>query len=232
MTRSLIAVVLTAACAVVAGCGGSRPAGHGIAAAPLAVTPRAASLQQEYVNVVRTVSPSVVEIRTPQDLGSGVVFDDQGDVVTNAHVVADATRVRVTLASGDSHPAMIIGRDVANDLAVLQILGARPRAATFADSSQVEVGDLALAVGNPLGLRSSVTEGIVSAVGRTVPEGDGVTLSSAIQTSAEINPGNSGGALVDLAGRVIGIPTLAALDPQIRSGQAPSIGFAIDSNTV
>jgi S1-C subfamily serine protease len=232
MTKSLIGAVLAAACAVVAGCGGSRPAEHGIPTAPLAVTPRAASLQQEYVNVVRTVSPSVVEIRTPQDLGSGVVFDDQGDVVTNAHVVGDATRFRVTLASGDSHPAMIIGRDVANDLAVIRITTARPRAATFADSSKVEVGDLALALGNPLGLRSSVTEGIVSAVGRSVPEGGGVILSSAIQTSAEINPGNSGGALVDLAGRVIGIPTLAALDPQMGSGQAPGIGFAIDSNTV
>jgi putative serine protease PepD len=114
---------------------------------------------------------------------------------------------------------------------VIRITGARPRPAVFADSSQVEVGDLALALGNPLGLRSSVTEGIVSAVGRSVPEGDGVTLSSAIQTSAAINPGNSGGALVDLSGRVIGIPTLAALDPQM-GGQAAGIGFAIDSNTV
>ena len=81
---------------------------------------------------------------------------------------------------------------------MIRIAGARPRPATFADSSQVEVGDIVLAIGNPLGLRSSVTEGIVSAVGRTVPEGDGVTLSSVIQTSAAINPGNSGGALVDL----------------------------------
>ena len=89
-----------------------------------------------------------------------------------------------------------------------------------------------LALGNPLGLRSSVTEGIVSAVRRSVPEGDGVTLSSAIQTSAAINPGNSGGALVDLSSRVIGIPTLAALDPQMGASEAPGIGFAIDSNTV
>ena len=115
---------------------------------------------------------------------------------------------------------------------MIRITGARPRPAPFADSSKVEVGDLALALGNPLGLRSSVTEGIVSAVGRSVPEGDGVTLASAIQTSTAINPGNSGGALVDLSGRVIGIPTLAALDPQMGAAEAPGIGFAIDSNTV
>jgi S1-C subfamily serine protease len=93
------------------------------------------------------------------------------------------------------------------------------------------VGDFSLAIGNPLGLRSSVTQGIVSSVDRRVSEGSGVTLAPVIQTSAEINPGNSGGALVDLTGRVIGIPTLAALDPEI-GGEAPGIGFAIPSNTV
>jgi putative serine protease PepD len=232
MTKHLITVALAGVAAVVVACGGSRP-GHDVArVAPLASADGATSLQQELVSVVRAVSPSVVQIRTPQDLGSGVVFDARGDVVTNAHVVGNATRFVVTLASGDSHPATAIGRDAANDLAVIRIAGARPRPATFADSSQVEVGDIALALGNPLGLRSSVTEGIVSAVGRSVPEGDGVTLSSAIQTSAAINPGNSGGALVDLSGRVIGIPTLAALDPQMGASEAPGIGFAIDSNTV
>jgi S1-C subfamily serine protease len=89
-----------------------------------------------------------------------------------------------------------------------------------------------LAIGNPLGLRSSVTEGIVSSVGRSVSEGGGVTLSPVLQTSAAINPGNSGGALVDLQGRVIGIPTLAALDPELGGGQASGIGFAIPSAMV
>jgi putative serine protease PepD len=117
------------------------------------------------------------------------------------------------------------------DLAVIRITGARPHPATFANSAQVEVGDLTLAIGNPLGLRSSVTEGIISAVGRKVPETDTVTLSSVIQTSAAINPGNSGGALVDLSGHVIGIPTLSAVDPEM-GAEAPGIGFAIDSNTV
>jgi putative serine protease PepD len=232
MTKHLITVALAGVAAVVAACGGSG-AGHDPApsVAPLASADGAISLQQQLVSVVRAVSPSVVQIQTAQDLGSGVVFDARGDVVTNAHVVGNATRFIVTLASGDSHPATAIGRDTANDLAVIRITGARPRPVTFADSSQVAVGDIALAVGNPLGLRSSVTEGIVSAVGRSVPEGDGVTLSSAIQTSAAINPGNSGGALVDLFGRVIGIPTLAALDPQMGASEAPGIGFAIASNT-
>jgi S1-C subfamily serine protease len=117
------------------------------------------------------------------------------------------------------------------DLAVIRISGARPRPAIFANSAQVAVGDLTLAIGNPLGLRSSVTEGIVSAVGRSVAETNDVTLSSVIQTSAAINPGNSGGALVDLSGHVIGIPTLAAIDPAM-GAEAPGIGFAIASNTV
>jgi S1-C subfamily serine protease len=233
MARHLITVAVAASAVVVAACGGSGP-GHDPSprVAPLASADGATSLQQELVSVVEAVSPSVVQIETPQDLGSGVVFDALGDVVTNAHVVGNARRFVVTLAAGDSHPATAIGRDVANDLAVIRIAGARPRAATFADSSRVEVGDIALALGNPLGLRSSVTEGIVSAVGRSVPEGNGVTLSSAIQTSAAINPGNSGGALVDLSGRVIGIPTLAALDPEMGASEAPGIGFAIDANTV
>jgi putative serine protease PepD len=232
MTKHVITVALAALAALVAACGGSDPGDEVAPVAPLAAADRATSLQQQLVSVVKAVSPSVVQIQTAQDLGSGVVFDALGDVVTNAHVVGDARRFIVTLASGDSHPATAIGRDVANDLAVIRIAGARPRAATFADSSRVEVGDIALALGNPLGLRSSVTEGIVSAVGRSVPEGNGVTLSSAIQTSAAINPGNSGGALVDLSGAVIGIPTLAALDPQMGASEAPGIGFAIDANTV
>lgn len=101
--------------------------------------------------------------------------------------------------------------------------------ATFGDSSKLAVGDIVMAVGNPLGLQSSVTQGIVSALGRTVSEPNGAALPNAIQTSAPINPGNSGGALVDLDGHVVGIPTLAATDPQM-GGAASGIGFAIPSN--
>jgi len=96
----------------------------------------------------------------------------------------------------------------------------------------VQVGDFVLAMGNPLGLRSSVTQGIISSLDRNVAESSTVELSALIQTSAEINPGNSGGALVDLAGEVIGIPTLTAIDPEFGNMQAPGIGFAIPSDTV
>jgi S1-C subfamily serine protease len=227
--RYAFVVVLLASLA--AGCGAAASAGERISGVAVASADEASSLQQRFVSIVKAVSPEVVQIRTPVALGSGIVFDARGDVVTNAHVVDTATRFVVTLASGDSHPATLVGKDVGVDLAVIRITGARPRPATFADSAQVQVGDLTLAIGNPLGLRSSVTEGIVSAVGRSVPETENVTLSSVIQTSAAINPGNSGGALVDLSGRVIGIPTLSAIDPEM-GAQAPGIGFAIDSDTV
>jgi S1-C subfamily serine protease len=227
-SKLIASLAVAGTAAVAAGCAGNGPVGNGTSAAPDGTS----GLQRRFVNVVKTVSPAVVQIRTAQALGSGIVFDGQGDVVTNAHVVDNATHVVVTLGSGDSHPGTVVGRDVGNDLAVIRVSGAQPTPAVFADSSKLQVGDLAFAIGNPLGLRSSVTQGIVSAVGRSVPEGNGVTLASVIQTSAEINPGNSGGALANLSGQVIGIPTLAALDPQMGGSQAPGIGFAIDSNTV
>ena len=229
--RPPIAFLVALIAGLAAGCASAASAGDLTSAVSVAPADDAGSLQQRFVSIVRAVSPAVVQVRTSVSLGSGIVFDARGDVVTNAHVVENAKRFVVTLASGDSHPATLVGRDARTDLAVIRIAGVRPRPATFANSARVEVGDLALAIGNPLGLRSSVTEGIVSAVGRSVPETDGVSLSSVIQTSAAINPGNSGGALVDLSGQVIGIPTLAAIDPEM-GAQSPGIGFAIDSNTV
>jgi putative serine protease PepD len=184
-----------------------------------------------FADVVAKALPSVVQIRSPRGLGSGIVFDTVGHVVTNAHVVAGARRFTVTLADGTERRATLRGTFPAGDLAVVELQGARPRPAVFADSARVRVGEYALAIGNPLGLRSSVTQGIVSSTSRTVPEGDGVSLPSVIQTSAPINPGNSGGALVDATGAVIGIPTLAAIDPEMGDA-ADGIGFAIASNTV
>jgi S1-C subfamily serine protease len=188
-------------------------------------------LQNAFVGVYRKVSPSVVQIETSGGLGSGIVFDAKGDIVTNAHVVGSATNFTVTTSSGKQLKGKLVGVFQADDLAVIRVSGGSLRPATFADSSRLRVGDLAMAVGNPLGLSSSVTEGIVSALGRQEPEGNGVVLQNAIQTSAAINPGNSGGALVNIAGNVIGIPTLAAADPQL-GGAAAGIGFAIPSNTV
>jgi putative serine protease PepD len=193
--------------------------------------PAGLRLQGAIVNVVRSVSPSVVQIEDRTGLGSGIVFDAAGDIVTNNHVVSGATSFTVTTSSGKRYPATLVGSFPPDDLAVIRVSGANLKPATFADSSKLEAGDLAIAIGNPLGLRSSVTDGIVSAFRQAVQEGNNVTLPSMIQTSAAINPGNSGGALVDIEGRVIGIPTLAATDPEL-GGSAPGIGFALPSNLV
>jgi putative serine protease PepD len=204
---------------------------------PALITPSAtagtpgAVLQQEFVNEVNKVRSSVVEISTSSGLGSGVVFDAQGDIVTNDHVVGTATQFQVTYFTGQTVTGSLVGAYPADDLAVIKAApsnGVTP--ATFADSTKLQIGDIALAIGNPLGLASSVTEGIVSFVGRTVPEGNGVVLPDVVQTSADINPGNSGGALVGIDGQVIGIPTLAASDPQLGGGAAPGIGFALPSD--
>jgi putative serine protease PepD len=212
--------------------GGGGGAG---AASPTATAPApggpggAAQLQQAFVAVVDKVGPSVVVIETDSGLGSGVVFDDKGDIVTNAHVVGNSTTFKVTTAAGDRLDATLVGTFPPNDVAVIRAKDGNLTPATFGDSSALVVGDIVLAIGNPLGLQSSVTDGIVSATGRTVQEPGGAALPNTIQTSAPINPGNSGGALANLAGEVIGIPTLAASDPQI-GGTAPGIGFAIPSN--
>jgi putative serine protease PepD len=194
--------------------------------------PAGLALQGAFVKVVQTVSPEVVQIEDQQGLGSGIVLDAAGDIVTNNHVVSGGSSFTVTTSAGKQYPARLVGSFPPDDLAVIKISGAHLKPATFADSSKLNVGDLAIAIGNPLGLRSSVTEGIVSAFRQAVPEGGNVTLPSVIQTSAAINPANSGGALVDIEGRVIGIPTLAATDPQLGGGSAPGIGFAIPSNLV
>jgi putative serine protease PepD len=196
-----------------------------------AVTPGLA-LQSAFVKVVQSVSPSVVQIEDQTGLGSGIVLDSAGDIVTNNHVVTGGTSFTVTTSTGNRYPAKLVGSFPPDDLAVIKVSGAHLKPATFADSSNLHVGDLAIAIGNPLGLQSSVTEGIVSGFRQAVQEDSTVTLPSMIQTSAAINPGNSGGALVDIESRVIGIPTLAATDPQLGGGSAPGIGFAIPSNLV
>lgn len=192
----------------------------------------AAALQQAIVSVVSKVRPQVVQISTSTGLGSGVIYDKQGDIVTNAHVVGSATTFTVQLVNGQHLPGTLVGVYAPDDLAVVRVKGGNDLSvATFGNSSALQVGDIVFAVGNPLGLSSSVTEGIVSYNGRSVSEGNGVVLPNTIQTSAAINPGNSGGALADLNGDVIGIPTLAATDQQI-GGAAAGIGFAIPSNVV
>jgi S1-C subfamily serine protease len=210
-----------------AGCGNDRSSS---APATLANGSVGEQLQAEYVATVQKVGPSVVLIETSSSLGSGVVFDAKGDIVTNAHVVGTEKQFLVSTADGRQMSATLVGSFATDDLAVIRAQKTDLKPATFGDSSKLVVGDVVLAIGNPLGFQSSVTEGIISATGRTVPEPGGAALPNLLQTSAAINPGNSGGALVDLAGAVIGIPTLAATDPGL-GGAAPGIGFAIPANT-
>jgi S1-C subfamily serine protease len=189
--------------------------------------------------VVAKVRPTVVEVSVTVPgggvaLGSGVIVDRRGYIVTNNHVVSGARAIQVRLSNGSKEPAQLAGTDAANDLAFLKIAAPQGglRVATLGDSSQLLVGQELLAIGNPLGDAWTVTNGIVSALDRTVSEGaGGATIHGAIQTDAAINPGNSGGALVDVEGNVIGIPTLSALDPEFRS-PADGVGFAISSDTV
>ena len=197
-------------------------------------------LQDDYQDVIKDVLPSVVQIDASNGLGSGIVYDDKGHIVTNAHVVGDEKTFKVTVATGETViAASLVSAYPEQDLAVLK-LAEMPKglkAAKFGDSDEVEVGQIVMAMGSPLGLSSSVTQGIVSALGRTVTEsraggGTGATIANMVQTSAAINPGNSGGALVNLDSEVIGIPTLAATDPQMGDSAAPGIGFAIPVSMV
>ena len=229
-----VAVIALAVAATLGVPGSSRSASSlhaSTTAQAVEPTPAAAALEQTFVAVYRAVSPSVVQISTSEGLGSGIIFDKSGNIVTNDHVVGTATAFSVTTSTGKRLKGSLVGRFTPDDLAVIKVNGSGLRPAAFADSSKLRVGDIAMAIGNPLGLSSSVTEGIVSALNRQEAEGNGVTLPNTIQTSAPINPGNSGGALVDIHGRVIGIPTLAAQDPQL-GGAAAGIGFAIPSNVV
>ncbi|MFH8803583.1 S1C family serine protease [Streptomyces sp. NPDC017936] len=245
--RRAVVAVWVCSLGLAAGCSGAGSGAEGAAAretarrtAQRAAVAPADALENAYQRVIRDVLPSVVQIQTGSDLGSGVVYDDKGHIVTNAHVVGDAKTFRVTTAnSRDALAATLVSSYPQQDLAVVKLdrVPAGLEAAAFGDSAEVEVGQIVLAMGSPLGLSSSVTQGIVSATGRTVSEpstggGTGATIANMVQTSAAINPGNSGGALVNLRGRVIGIPTLAATDPGLGDSAAPGIGFAIPASTV
>ena len=173
-------------------------------------------------------APGVGAPQVQRSLGSGVIVDPSGLVVTNVHVIEGADEVKVALADKREFEATIVLKDKRSDLAVLRIKDAHERFPTldFANSDALEVGDIVLAIGNPFGVGQTVTHGIVSALARTQV---GVTdYQFFIQTDAAINPGNSGGALVDMAGRLVGINTLIFS----RSGGSQGIGFAIPSNMV
>jgi putative serine protease PepD len=182
--------------------------------------------------VIDKVRPTVVQIdvQTGQGsgLGSGVIIDKRGYIITNYHVIQKAAMIDVVLFNGQVLPARLAGGDQPDDLAVLQINPAQTQLtiASLGDSSRLKVGQGVLAIGNPLGITQTVTSGIISALEHTVS-----TIPDAIQTDAAINPGNSGGALVDLQGDLIGIPTSVATDPQFKT-PANGVGFAVPSNRV
>ncbi|MEA4884324.1 MAG: trypsin-like peptidase domain-containing protein [Clostridia bacterium] len=217
---------------------GSAPAQEGDQTPSDRLTPQAYSV----ATAAERVGPSVVKIATKQEevvysfffhpmvqeregLGSGVVIDSSGYILTNNHVIADTTEIAVVLADGRQFPAKIVGGDSFTDIAVVKVEGAGLPVADLGNSDQLVVGEPAITIGNPYGFDHTVTAGVVSALNRSLERGQSEpAMEGLIQTDAPINPGNSGGALVSQDGRVIGINTAIIQ-------QAQGIGFAIPINT-
>ena len=246
--------------------GTSIPASAPIAANPQAATDVAA-LQSAYEAVFQSVNPSVVTIEisspvsgfggsggrgnngqgsqsqvVPTAEGSGFVWDSAGHIVTNNHVVDGASKITVTFSDGSSYDAKVVGKDPNTDLAVVQVSGTPAsllKPVTVGDSTQVKVGEIVVAIGDPFGLSNTMTTGIVSAIGRSISAGAGnsqnaqtnapsFSIPDVIQTDAPINPGNSGGVLVDMSGALIGVPSQI----ESQSGSNSGVGFAIPSGLV
>jgi S1-C subfamily serine protease len=184
----------------------------------------------QVVNAFERVGPAVVHVIAfgadgrPKGQGSGVIFTPDGYVLTNAHVVAGAARLRASFTDGQALDATLVGEDAATDTAVLRLSGSGLPHAELGRSATLRVGQMVVAIGNPLGFQCTVTAGIVSALGRTLRAPSGRMIDSVIQTDAPLNPGNSGGPLVSGSGRVVGINT-ATIAP------AQGICFAIGIDT-
>jgi S1-C subfamily serine protease len=204
-----------------------------------------AIFKQVQNSIVQITSKALIPITDPSNpngqnataLGSGFIYDKQGHIITNNHVVGDAKIVEVTFLDGNRYTAKVIGTDIYSDIAVVQIQNAtqqqRPsllKPLAIGNSSNMEVGDPVIAIGNPFGLSDTLTTGIVSGVGRLLPSAGaaGFSIPNAIQTDAPINPGNSGGPLLNMQGQVVGINT-AILSG---TGGFSGLGFAVPSNTI
>jgi S1-C subfamily serine protease len=216
------------------------------------VAPQSGSLSPQYPSlntVFKEVEKSVVlvtskipvnntmnsQTRNATALGSGFVYDKQGHIITNAHVVGEAKIVDVAFIDGNRYTAKVVGTDIYSDLAAVQIIDnatQRLKPLVIGNSSKLEVGDPVIAIGNPFGLSDTMTIGIVSQGGRLLPSsaGLGFSIPGAIQTDAQINPGNSGGPLLNIQGQVIGINT-AAISASAQGGFS-GVGLAIPSTTV
>lgn len=206
------------------------------------VTEGEVSLEEQVEAIYDEAGPAVVHITSriytydffmraiPQEgTGSGFVYDGDGHIVTNYHVVAEATAVLVTLAGGEAYAAKVVGMDPSTDLAVVRIEAQNlPDPIPLGDSDRLRVGQFVVAIGNPFGLERTLTMGVISSLGRVIESPDGRLIVEAIQTDAAINPGNSGGPLLDLQGRVIGVNS-QIISP---SGAWAGIGFAVSSNAV
>jgi S1-C subfamily serine protease len=214
---------------------------------PRVVTPRGelSSLEKSIIELQQMAAPSVVHItrlglerdmltrnvyQVPEGTGSGFIWDDQGHIVTNFHVIQNARGAEVTLSDGSNWSAKLVGVAPKNDLAVLSIDAPKSKLVpiTVGSSHELKTGQLVFAIGNPFGLDESLTMGIISALGREIESVTHEPIKDVIQTDAAINPGNSGGPLLDSAGRLIGVNT-AIYSP---SGASAGIGFAIPVDDV
>jgi len=185
------------------------------------------SLSQLFQDTDQSVV-SIAAFGSENAQGSGFIYDKEGHIVTNQHVVEDASRVEVSFIDGTTRNARIIGTDPYTDLAVLKVSKKDLEPLELGDSSNVKVGQKAIAIGNPFGLRGSMTTGIISQKGRNLRTQGGFSTPNVLQTDAAINPGNSGGPLMNVQGKVVGVNTAIESNTGVFSG----IGFAIPSNTV
>lgn len=204
-----------------------------------------------FTKIYNNVSDSVVQIASTREMsntsviingnpleqksvatGSGFVYDESGHIITNNHVIEESITIEVTFNSGNTYYAKVIGTDVSNDIAVLEITDDISDELIIPleldDSSNLVVGEPAIAIGNPFGLSNTMTVGIISQTGRLLPNQEGFSIPNVIQTDAAINPGNSGGPLLDLNGKVIGMNTAI----QTKTGEFSGVGFAVPSNTI